>query len=178
MSSSLWKPMRRAEGGFTLLEIVISLAIAALGIAAVAKATGAAATVATETRERMLAVWVAGNHLSELRITRAWPSAGSYDLVRSMGGRTWYLTQAVSPTRDQDLRRVDITVYTDEERDEQEFAMYGFVARHRTPEELGAGQEAVEEQEGANDGEEAQPGEEAPPGTGARQGDAGDGGDT
>lgn len=143
--------MRRAERGFTLLEIVIALAIAALGIAAVAKATGAAATVAAETRERMVAVWVAGNRLSELRITRAWPGAGSYEMVRAMGGRTWYLTQTVTATPDADLRRVDVTVYTDADREVRELELHGYIARYRTPEELGAGSQAAEEQEQGED---------------------------
>lgn len=169
MSSSPWKSMPRAERGFTLLEIIVALAIAVLGIAAVAKATGGAATVATETRERMLAVWVAGNRLSELRITRAWPPPGRYDMVRSMGGRTWYLTQTVSGTPDEDLRRVDVAVYTDPDRDERELELYGYVARHRSAAELGAGSENLEEQEDPleDEGGIPLPGEEDPDGGGA-----------
>lgn len=145
--------MPRAERGFTLLEIIIALAIAVLGIAAVAKATGGAATVATETRERMLAVWVAGNRLSELRITRDWPGTGSNDMVRTMGGRTWYLTQTVTATPDTDLHRVEITVYTDPDRDVRELEMHGYIARYRTPAELGAGGQVGEEQEDMNEDE-------------------------
>jgi general secretion pathway protein I len=148
-----------AEGGFTLLEIVIALAIAALGIAAVAKATGSAATVADETRERMLAVWVAGNRLSELRITRAWPAPGGYDAVRNMGGRSWYLTQTVSPTGNEDVRRVDIDVYSDARRSNREFAVHGYLARYREA-------EAPEE-----DGDDGVPGEE--PGADQSAGDLG-----
>jgi general secretion pathway protein I len=151
MSLSHWKPMPRAEHGFTLLEVVFALAIAVLGIAAVAKATGTAATVAGETRERMLAVWVAGNDLSELRIARAWPVPGSRDTVRTMGGRTWYLTRTVSTTQVEDLRRVDITVYTDADRSAREFDMYGYVARYRTPEELGVVPETEQEPESSDE---------------------------
>lgn len=164
--------MPRAERGFTLLEIVIALAVAVLGIAAVAKATGGAATVATETRERMLAVWVAGNRLSELRITRAWPGTGSNDMVRTMGGRTWHLTQTVTPTSEADLRRVEVTVYTDPDRDVRELEMHGYIARYRTPAELGAGGPAGEQQEDTNEDEGSEsdeddtplPGEDEPAG--------------
>lgn len=129
--------MPRTERGFTLLEIVIALAIVALGIAAVARATGGAATVSAETGERLLAVWTAGNRLSELRITRAWPAPGSGDQERTMGGRTWYLTETVSDTPTEDVRRVDIEVFADSEREEVEFELYGYIARYRTTEELG-----------------------------------------
>lgn len=121
--------MRREARGFTLLEIIVALAIAALGIAAVAKATGSAATVAAETRERMVAVWVAGNRLSELKMTRAWPEPGSHDVTRTMGGRTWYLDQIVSETGVESIRRVEVVVYTDPELSRREFSVAGAITR-------------------------------------------------
>lgn len=178
--------MRLVSRGFTLLEIIIALAITALGIAAVAKATGGAVTAVAETKERMLAVWVAGNHLSELKIIRAWPAAGSYEATRTMGGRTWYLTQAVSNTGNQDVRRVDIQVYTDPQRRGHEFEVYGYIARYRPPAEFrenesndgsGEDQESAESTEEENGtplpGEEAETGGDAQP---ARVDDTGDSG--
>lgn len=159
--------MPRAERGFTLLEVLVALAIAALGIAAVAKATGGAATVAGETRERMIAVWVAGNRLTELRLTRAWPPTGSRDLVRSMGGRSWYLTQTVAPAGDDDdLRRVDVVVYTDAERRDREFAVHGYVARYRSAAEL-AGPAGAGDPQAPQSGEAASlPGQDGGPAAG------------
>ncbi|MGA8259237.1 MAG: type II secretion system minor pseudopilin GspI [Arenicellales bacterium] len=122
-----------SSNGFTLLEIVIALAIAALGIAAVAKATGSAATVADETRSRMLAVWVAANRLAELRITRAWPAPGTSGSTSTMGGRTWYLSQTVSKAEEDDLRRVDISVYTDARLRNREYEVFGYVAKYEPP---------------------------------------------
>lgn len=177
MSSWRGKSMRRAERGFTLLEIIISLAIAALGIAAVAKATGGAATVTSETRERLTAVWVAGNQLSELRIARSWPAAGNYESAQSMGGRTWYLTQTVSNTEVADLRRVDIGVFTDPDHDNQEFELTGYIARFRTPEELGAvpGPSGQQEEEADDEGDTPLPGaEESPENEGQSEDDAGE----
>lgn len=169
--------MRRAERGFTLLEIIISLAIAALGIAAVAKATGGATTVASETRERLMAVWVAGNQLSELRIARSWPAPGNYESAQSMGGRTWYLTQTVSNTELVDVRRVDIGVFTDQDHDIQEFELTGYIARYRTAEELGAVPETggQQEEEAGDEGGTPLPGEEEPQGTESQSEDSGGG---
>jgi len=127
--------MKRPDRGFTLLEVVIALAVAALGIAAVAKATGGAATVASETRERMLAVWVAGNHFAELRISRSWPAPGSSHAERSMGGRTWYLTQTVSNTDVENIRRVDVEVYTDQEHENREYRTFSFVPHYTSPDD-------------------------------------------
>lgn len=136
--------MRREARGFTLLEIIVALAIAALGIAAVAKATGSAATVAGETRERMIAVWVAGNRLSELKLSRAWPAPGSHDVTRTMGGRTWYLDQVVSETDVESIRRVEIVVYTDPELSRREFSVAGSISRFEPDAELPEGPEGNE----------------------------------
>lgn len=130
--------MRHEARGFTLLEIIVALAIAALGIAAVAKATGSAATVAAETRERMVAVWVAGNRLSELKMTRAWPAPGRHDVTRTMGGRTWYLDQVVSETDVESIRRVEIVVYTDPELSRREFSVTGAITRFEPEADLPA----------------------------------------
>jgi len=125
--------MRRGEGGFTLLEIIVALAIATLGIAAMARATGSAATVAGDTRERMLAVWVAGNRLSELRLARAWPAPGTYDTEAAMGGRDWYLRQTVTATPQESIRRVEVEVFTDRDFEDREHSLFGYLARHMPP---------------------------------------------
>lgn len=121
---------RRSERGFTLLEIIVSLAIAAAGIAAVARYTASAADVSYETEERMLAIWTAGNRLSELRISRAWPAPGSYEQQVEMGDRSWYLTETVSGTGLPDVRRVVVIVYTDPDRATREFSLSGYLARY------------------------------------------------
>ena len=153
----------RCSRGFTLLEVVISLAIAVLGIAAVAKATGGAATVAAETRERMLAVWVAGNTLTRLDLARAWPDPGELDTASTMGGRTWHLTRIVSETDIETIRRVDIEVYTDEKRQNREYRTFGYITRYTPPDATAAGGEESGGPESGEPGSEEEiplPGEE------------------
>ena len=125
--------MRPAERGFTLLEIIVALAIAAVGIAAVAKTTGGAASVMQLTEDRMVAVWVADNRLTELRLSRLWPRAGETDRTTLMGGRTWHYREKVSTTADPDLLRVDIDVYGDEEHENFSSSLFGYLARQRPP---------------------------------------------
>lgn len=150
---------RRIDGGFTLLEIIVALAIAAVGIAAVAKYTASATVVSYETEQRMLAVWAAGNRLSELRITRAWPAPGGSDQQVDMGGRTWYLTETISETGQPDIRRVDVQVYTDPQRGEREFSIHGYLARNVPPEQ--AVPEDPEDPGGSGDPGEMEDGGEA-----------------
>lgn len=154
-------PPAKSSGGFTLLEVVIALAIAVLGIAAVAKATGGAATAAIQTRQRMIAVWMASNRLTEIRLTRVWPSAGVSDATATMGGRRWYLQRTVSDTGQKDLRRVEIAVYLDPRHETREFRMIGYLARYRTDEELRAAAKPASQAE--PDGDRAQDDADATP---------------
>jgi len=172
--------LRADARGFTLLEIIISLAIAALGIAAVAKATGSAATVAAQTRERMVAVWVAGNRLSELRIQREWPELGARDTQATMGGRSWYVTRVVAETDNEAMRRVEIEVYLDSERTSREYALHGYVSRYERPQgegsdddldESGVDQNETVPLPGEGGESERSPAEPEQSGTSARQGD-------
>ncbi len=121
------------ERGFTLLEILAALAIAAVGIAAVAKATGGAASVLQVTENRLLGSWVASNRIAELRLSRRWPATKSSDRTDVMGGRTWYYRESLSTTADPDILRVDIRVYTDPDHNDQSASLFGYVARSTPP---------------------------------------------
>lgn len=164
-------PLRApADAGFTLLEILVALAIAATGIAAVAKITASAADVSFETEKRMVAVWVAGNRLSELRVSRAWPSLGTFDHKVDMGGRSWYVTDTVSETERPDLRRLQVTVFTDPERGAREFSLQGYLARYAPPEEAPEAPAEGEETPEAETGTTPEaPGDDAAPQPGAGQ---------
>ena len=123
--------MKPAERGFTLLEIIVALAIAAVGIAAVAKTTGGAAAVMQLTEDRMVAAWVADNRLTELRLSRLWPGASEADRTTLMGGRTWHFREKISTTADPDLLRVDIEVYSDDEHENLSGSLFGYLARRQ-----------------------------------------------
>ncbi len=123
----------RANAGFTLLEILAALLIAAVGLGAVSKVIGSTATVLQISEERLTGSWVASNHLAELRLSRVWPAATETDQQSSMGGRTWYLRQKVSSTTDPDLLRIDIGVFSDKDHERAAARLFGYLARYVAP---------------------------------------------
>ena len=63
--------MRRGRlKGFTLLEVLVALSIAAIGLAAVSRALYQNIEVADRLSQKMVGTWVASNYLAELQINR------------------------------------------------------------------------------------------------------------
>jgi general secretion pathway protein I len=106
---------RKHNSGFTLLEVMVALAVLAIALGAIIKATGASAGDVGHLRDRTLASWVALNRINTLRLARKWPDEGARKGMAEMAGREWRWEVQVSNTSDEDLRRLDITVYGEDD---------------------------------------------------------------
>lgn len=100
--------------GFTLLEVMVAVAVLGIAMAAVIKAASEMTGNARHLEERTFAQWVADNVLTELRAGGFWGEEGD-DGTRHLGGRQWYWEFRVEPTPNPQFRRVDVSVYRHEE---------------------------------------------------------------
>jgi len=100
---------RSAMGGFTLLEIMVALAVFATLAAAVLSASQYVVKQRGAVENRLFAAWLADNRLNELRL-QAGLAAGQQQQVVSMNQRDWVLHQHISATGDPRLLQVDIQV--------------------------------------------------------------------
>ena len=64
------------QTGFTLIEVLIALAIVSVALAAGMRALGVSASGAQAMQQRSLALQAAENQLAELRLLRAFPAPG------------------------------------------------------------------------------------------------------
>lgn len=109
----------RAASGFTLLEVMVALAILAISLGAAIKSASTNAVNAAYLREKTLAQWVAMNVVAELQLQAQWPEAGERRGRVDMAGITWKWDAQISPTFDADIRRLDVKVAMSEPNSER-----------------------------------------------------------
>lgn len=101
--------------GFTLLEVLVALAIASFTFTALWKVLGQGIYIAGELPDRVLAGWVAHNRIVQRQVTGHWPDTGISEGQEEMAGVTWYWEEEVETTSEPRLRRITIKVGEDVE---------------------------------------------------------------
>ena len=107
--------MKRGHLGFTLLEILVALAVLALSMGAVIKAASSYTGNVSQLRDRTFASWVARNVLNEFQIRKEWPSVGERKGSVEMAQHEWRWVATISQTEEAELRRLDIEVMSPDE---------------------------------------------------------------
>ncbi len=100
----------RGDPGFTLIEVLIALAVLAIALGAVLRAVGQAVNMAVALKERTVALWVAEDRLAIHEIRGDWIPVSVRDGTSREGGRQWRWTETVTATPMPGFRRIDIDV--------------------------------------------------------------------
>jgi general secretion pathway protein I len=108
---------RRAARGFTLIEILIALAVLAVAMGSIIKAATDYTSGLSHLRDRTMATWVARNVLNEFQVMGEWPSVGQRKGNMEMGHFEWRWLARISQTDEPELRRLDIDVLRPEDDD-------------------------------------------------------------
>jgi len=122
---------KRVQTGFTLVEILVSLAILSIILGALIQTAGANASNSARLRDRAVAEWVASNQLAEMQLSQSFPEVGSRTGDEEMFGSLWYWKTVVQEVEDEDLRRVDIEVRRREDSDNPIITIAGFISHPR-----------------------------------------------
>ncbi len=104
--------MKRAAG-FTLIEVLVALAIVAIALAAGTQATSALTRHALRQTSVLLAQVCAENELVKTRLARQMPGVGESTIACSQGGTDFIVRVIVQPTPNPNFMRVDAQVEQD-----------------------------------------------------------------
>ncbi len=97
------------ESGFTLIEVMVALAILAVVAVAASRASSAYLSSVDTLRTRTLAHFIAQNAAADLHIQKTWLTANRTQTVNAQG-RDWQVVMTVSNAITPALKKINIAV--------------------------------------------------------------------
>ena len=97
--------------GFTLIEVLVALAIVAVALLTAVRSAGSMAQTNAELRLRLLAQLSADNRIAELRAANAFPPLGTRTTPCPQGRTALQCVEEVKSTPNPLFRRVEVRVY-------------------------------------------------------------------
>ena len=99
------------RNGFTLVEVLVALAIVSVALLSALRAAGQGTSNVEELRSRLLAGWVAENLLAEHRARADWLPLGIQRGTSREGGFDFAWREEIIATPNPSFRRVDVKVF-------------------------------------------------------------------
>ncbi len=121
--------VRRCLFGFTLVEVLVALAILSIALLSSLRVAGQGVNNAAELRSRLFAGWVAENLLAEHRARGDWLSPGVRRGTVRQGGVEFSWREEVVATQNPAFRRVDVFVFAAQDGMHQLSHVTGFVVQ-------------------------------------------------
>ena len=96
--------------GFSLLEVLIALAVLALAMTALVRTAALQTRALADARERSYAQWVAANVIAEARLSQAANRTGSSQGEMELGDIRWRWKADLVPSPMAGVQRIDVSV--------------------------------------------------------------------
>ena len=100
----------RAARGFTLVEVLVAVAIVAVALGAGMRAAGTMIDNAQRLSDVIAAQWCADNQLAQMRLTRQFPGIGETSFGCEQLGHAYLGKVLTAGTPNPNFRRIDATI--------------------------------------------------------------------
>jgi len=100
----------RKTSGFSLLEVVIALAILSFALSALIDSASSATNNTAHLQDKAFAHWVAMNQMAELRLSKQWPQTGTKKGEAELADQQWIWERTTQNTPEKTMRRIDIRI--------------------------------------------------------------------
>ncbi len=114
------------EHGFTLIEIMVALLFVAIGLVTIIQVTSAYVRNTAEIEKRLLAGWVASNHIEQIRFEAETQRLKSGQKLKrvELGGYEWKSRAKLSETDVDRVYLLEVEVLIDEVGDSDKYAIF------------------------------------------------------
>jgi general secretion pathway protein I len=115
--------------GFTLVEVLVALAILAVALAAAGRAVALSTNSVMDHKLRVLAGLVAENRIAELSARRGWPAVGTTEGTERQAGLEFRWRAEILATPHPQLRRIEVQVLDPADTSHELRRLVGVLAR-------------------------------------------------
>ncbi len=116
MNNSLKNIQIKLSQGFTLIEVMLAMAIFSIAGIALLSAADNNFKNLSHLENKVLANWVASNQLVTVTLDPAWPPKNNKKGSVEMAGQEWFWLQKVIKTTDKDMRAVVVEIRSEEDQ--------------------------------------------------------------
>ena len=113
---------RKHTMGFTLIEVVVAVAVIAIGLAATIKTVSSVGKNTALLNERIVATWVAQNVMAKFELGIEKNPEKEKKGSEKMAGIEWHWEKVVQQTEDPDILRIEINVRKEKAPSSQVYA--------------------------------------------------------
>jgi len=121
------------QRGFTLLEVLIALAVFSVSSASLILSDGQAIRQVSQVQNKVFGSWLAEAELNQLYSDKRWPELGESGRIVSFSQKQWYVQKEVSSSRYPLLKQVKVNIYLGEQptKFNKVYTLTSFVRRAR-----------------------------------------------
>jgi general secretion pathway protein I len=129
MMTKVNKSTKRSSLGFTLIEVMLAMAIFSIAGIALLSASDNNIKNLSHLENKILANWVASNQLVAVSLDPQWPPKNNKKGTVEMAGQEWFWLQKVIKTENKDMRSIVIEIRNKEDEKLAVTSMVTFVSK-------------------------------------------------